>query len=570
VSLLATAGMMAMAVIAATLATAAVADAGGVRRAAARELEPITYVIRIPAPDTHEIVVQATVPASGRASLDLMMPTWSPGYYRVEDYAANVRDVAAETLGGQPLVIEKTNGNHWRVDTRGERAVKLSYRVFCNQRTVTTNYVDADYGVFNGAPTFITLAENAENAGNVENAKRPHDVRVELPPGWTAAMTGLDDAPGGRPNEFRATDYEMLVDSPIVAGKLGIRTFEVKGKQHFVVSAGDTDGWDGDRAARDLRTFVEENRRFWGFLPYEKYVFLLLFRPGGGGLEHRNSNLSTVVAKPRPRADGTPVPVSADARWPSLGLQAHEYFHLFNVKRLRPIELGPFNFEKAPTTGSLWISEGVTSYYSGLLMTRAGLQTVDEYLASLSSAIRNLQKSPGRLLQSVERSSLEVWENSNSGVNAKDTTVSYYIKGNVMGLLLDAKIRRATNGRASFDDVMRLAYRRYSGARGFTADEFRRTAEQIAGVDLRKWFESAVSSTDELDYTDVLEWYGLRFAASGAASGAASSAASSGASDSSAASAASGASGASGAWTLERRPDQTAEQRKRLATWLEK
>ena len=146
----------------AAAATAALADAGGAQRAAAQELEPIAYVIRIPAPDTHEIVVQATVPASGRASLDLMMPTWSPGYYRVEDYAANVRDVIAETLDGQPLVIEKTNANHWRVGTRGERAVKLSYRVFCNQRTVTTNYVDADYGVFNGAPTFITLAENAD------------------------------------------------------------------------------------------------------------------------------------------------------------------------------------------------------------------------------------------------------------------------------------------------------------------------------------------------------------------------------------------------------------------------
>ena len=149
--------------------------------------------------------------------------------------------------------------------------------------------------------------------------------------------------------QFRAADYETLVDSPIVAGKLGIRTFEVAGKKHFVVSAGDTDGWDGDRAARDLQTFVEENRRFWGFLPYEKYVFLLLFRPGGGGLEHRNSNLSTVVAKPRPRADGAPAP--PHARWPSLGLEAHEYFHLFNVKRLRPIELGPFNFEKRADHG---------------------------------------------------------------------------------------------------------------------------------------------------------------------------------------------------------------------------
>src|SRR5262249_38323927 len=156
------------------------------------------YAVRIPSPSTHEIVVQATVPSSGQSSLDLMMPTWSPGYYRVEDYAANVRELTAETIDGQPLGVEKTNDHHWRVATRGVRVVKLSYRVFCNQRSVTTNYVDADYAVFNGAPTFITLAEKA---------RRPHDVQIELPPGWTAAMTGLDAAPGGRPNQFRAADY---------------------------------------------------------------------------------------------------------------------------------------------------------------------------------------------------------------------------------------------------------------------------------------------------------------------------------------------------------------------------
>jgi predicted metalloprotease with PDZ domain len=504
----------------------------GAQQATAQELEPIAYTIRIPTPSTHEIVVHATLPASGRTSLDLMMPTWSPGYYRVEDYAANVRDVGATTPDGGPLVVEKTNGNHWRVDTRGGRFVRLSYRVFCHQRTVTTNYVDEDYGVFNGAPTFITLAEDA---------RRPHDVQIELPPGWTSAMSGLDGAPGGSPNRFRAADYETLVDSPIVAGKLGIRTFDVAGKPHVVVSAGDTDGWDGDRATRDLHAFVEENHRFWGFLPYERYVFLLLFRPGGGGLEHRNSNLSTVVARPRPRADGTAAP--PNPRWPSLGLEAHEYFHLFNVKRLRPIELGPFNFEKPPTTGSLWIAEGVTSYYSGLLMTRAGLQTQDEYLASLSSLIGHLQTSPGRLQQSVERSSLEVWGNSNSGVNPGAGTVSYYNKGHVIGLVLDAKIRRVTSGRASLDAGMRLAYQRYSGARGFTADEFRQTIEEVAGVDLRPWFTRAVSSTDELDYADLLEWYGLRFVTS---------------------------SGPAGAWTLERQPDQTPEQRQRVASWLGK
>jgi hypothetical protein len=150
---------------------------------------------------------------------------------------------------------------------------------------VTTNYVDADYGVFNDAPTFITLAENA---------RRPHDVQIELPPGWTAAMTGLDGAPGGRPNQFRAADYETLVDSPIVAGKLGIRTFDVAGKKHFVVSAGEPGsivGWDGP-ATRDLQTFVEESHRFWGFLPYGNTCSCCCFGPVAVG-----SNIATRISR---------------------------------------------------------------------------------------------------------------------------------------------------------------------------------------------------------------------------------------------------------------------------------
>jgi predicted metalloprotease with PDZ domain len=519
--------------VAVLLILASVALEGAVLPALAqpsRRLTPIRYVVRVPAPETHEAVIEATLPASGRASLELMMPTWSPGYYVVEDYAAKVKDVAAAAPDGRVLTIEKTRANRWTVQTGGAREVRLRYTVVGHERTVTTNWIDTDYGVFNGAPTFITIAERA---------KRPHEVRMDMPASWPVVMTGLDDLPGPSPHTFRAPDYETLVDSPIVAGPLTVRRFEVARIPHFVVSVGDTEGWDGDRGARDLQRFVEENLRFWGALPYRKYVFLLLFRPGGGGLEHKNSNLSTVVARPRPRPDGTPAP--ADAPWPSLGLQAHEYVHLFNVKRLRPVELGPFDFEAAPTTGSLWMAEGVTSYYSGLLMTRAGLQTADTYLASLSALIGGLQTSPGRLLQSVERSSLEVWNNSLSGVNAGAGTVSYYNKGQVLGLLLDAKIRRATNGRRSFDDAIRLAYKRYGGERGFTPDELRRTFEEVAGVPLDAWYRSAVASTEELDYSEVLEWFGLRFV-SGA--------------------------GSAGAWTLERRPDQSPAQRAHLDAWL--
>jgi predicted metalloprotease with PDZ domain len=366
-------------------------------------------------------------------------------------------------------------------------------------------------------------------------------------------MSGLGAAPDRKPNHFRAEDYETLVDSPILAGDLGVREFDVAGKTHYVVSAGDVAGWDAEAAARDLATFVDEVYRFWGFLPYDKYDFLLVFRQGGGGLEHKNSTLSTVAARPgagrgdatsasAPAAAGASRNARAESRmWPGIGLLSHEYFHLFNVKRLRPVELGPFDFENPPKTSSLWIAEGVTSYYSSLLMERAGLRTRDEYLASLSSLIGGLQNAPGRLLQSVEQSSLEVWNNSNSGVNPSGSTVSYYNKGNVIGLLLDARIRRATNGRRSFDDVMRLAYERYGGARGFSPDQFRATADQVAGRDLSDWFRTAVSTTQELEYSDLLEWYGLRFLT---------------------------ADGSAGRWTLEVAPDATDAQKSHLEAWL--
>lgn len=494
------------------------AVAAAVSPVEAQRLDPIAYTVKFPAPDTHYVEVEARVPASGRA-VELMMPIWSPGYYREEPYAERVENLTARSVKGTELRVEQPRKNRWRVQTSGGASVTVSYRVFCNQRSVTTNYVGTDYAVLNGAPTFIT---------RVETAKRPHDVKLELPSGWRA-MTGLGPAPDRQPNHFRAADYETLVDSPIMAGDLGVREFTVAGKPHYIVSAGDVQGWDAEGATRDLAKFVQEVHDFWGFLPYDKYVFLLMFRQGGGGLEHLNSTLSTVAARPGP------------GMWSGIGLLSHEYFHLYNVKRLRPVELGPFDFERPPRTGSLWIAEGVTSYYSGLLVERAGLRTRNQYLESLSSLIGQLQTSPGRLLQSVEQSSLEVWGNSNSGVNPAATTVSYYNKGNVLGLLLDAKIRRATNGQRTFDDVMKAAYRRYSRARGYTADQFRAVAEEVAGVDLQAWFKKSVSSVEELDYDDLLECFGLRFTKSEQP-----------ATD----------------WKLVIRDDATPEQRRNLDAWL--
>jgi predicted metalloprotease with PDZ domain len=324
------------------------------------------------------------------------------------------------------------------------------------------------------------------------------------------------------------------VDSPIVAGDLDVREFDVGGSRHFLVSAGNIGQWDGARAARDLQQVVEQHRRFWGTLPYRRYVFLNLFRRGGGGLEHLNSTLLTSNATRTTSPRGY-------LSW--LEFVSHEYFHAMNVKRLRPVELGPFDYEHPPSTSSLWISEGLTSYFGELLVTRSGLATLDDALATLSAHIIHVQTSSGRLVQTLEQSSLDVWSGGTSGIGRDSTTtISYYEKGPVVGFLLDAHIRRATDRRRSLDDVMRLAYRRYSGARGFTAAEFQEAAAEVAGVTLAAFFRRALASTEELDYAEALDWFGLRFTESSVQ--------------------------ASSRWMLEVRPDATAAQREHLLAWM--
>jgi predicted metalloprotease with PDZ domain len=457
----------------------------------------IVYRIRFPAPEAQVAEIEVSVPTEGESEIMLLMPVWSPGYYQVQDYAGKVLEISAQSPERAPLPVEKVSSNRWRVETGGSPKVLVTYQLDCPDSFVTTNWVSPELLVLNGGATYMTLLGGEE---------RPHEVWLEPADTWTGVATGLPEAPGEGPYHYLADDFDTLLDAPIVAGDLEVTSFMVDSVEHLLVDVGEREGWDPERAAEDLQDIVEESLPLWGDLPYQKYVFLNVFRRGGGGLEHENSTLLTTSAQ----AMATPERYRS---W--LSFASHEYFHSFNVKRLRPVELGPFDYEKPPSTPSLWLSEGCTSYFGDLFVTRAGLMSAEEYLSSLSSVIRRLQDSPGRLLQSLEQSSLEVWTNSNSGVGAAPTTVSYYVKGQVVGFLLDARIRVATEGRRGFGDVMRLAYQRYGGDRGFTPEEFRTTAEEVAGVDLDEWFRKALSSTEELDYSEALDWYGLRFAADG-------------------------------------------------------
>ena len=467
-------------------------------------MDAVEYTVRFSQPGTHYAEIEALLPTGGASEIEIFLPVWTPGSYMVREYSRHVEKVRV-TDGGRELPVSKTRKNRWQIDTGGASHVKVSYRIYCREMSVRTNWVEDGFALLHGAATFLTL---------VDGQQREHRVRLQLADGWRTTVTGMEKAPGDQPHHYTAPDYDTLVDSPILAGTPDIYQFDVDGIPHFLANEGEDGVWDALRSVRDLKRIVEHFRGMWGGLPYRKYVFINMITGAGGGLEHRNSvcmmSNRWATATRRTYLD-----------W--LGLAAHEFLHVWNVKRLRPVELGPFDYENENYTRSLWIAEGLTEYYTPLAVRRAGLCTRDEYFGTpgdaqggkptgLSGEIDALQNTPGRLVVSVEQASRDAWiKLYRPDENSKNTSISYYVKGAVVGWLLDARIRKSTGGAKSLDDLMRLAHARYGDAQGYTSEQFKAAAEEVAGVPLREFFLQTVESAGELDYSEALEWFGIRF-----------------------------------------------------------
>lgn len=454
--------------------------------------EPITFRVSFPEPETHYAHVEATVPTDGQDHVELMMPVWTPGSYLVREYSRHLESLSVRGTKGGELPVAKVRKNRWRVECAGESTIVVEYRLYCRELSVRTNWVEAGFAFLNGAATFVTTP----------STQREHRVHWELPPAWRVSATALARV-DAEPNTYLAPDFDLLVDSPVVLGNPTIVEFEVAGKPHRFVNLGGVELWDLKKAAEDVKKIVEVQHEFWRVVPYERYDFLNLILESGGGLEHANSCLMLT------------------SRWSFrdperyrswLGLVSHEFFHTWNVKRLRPIELGPFDYEGENHSLCLWIVEGLTSYYDDLLLARAELLSEKQYLELLGKNIESLQDTPGRLVHPLEATSYDAWiKYYRSDENSVNSTISYYTKGAVVGFLLDARIREATDNTRSLDDVMRRAYELYSGDRGYTAESFRSLTERVAGVDLTDWFGIALESTEELSYDSALTWFGLRF-----------------------------------------------------------
>ena len=466
----------------------------------------------MPRPHTHLLEVQVAVKRAtdGPQQESLVMPVWTPGSYLVREFARHVQDFAATTASGQALKWEKTNKNTWRIVTGGARDWQATYRVYANELSVRTSELNSSHAFWNNANILMYLDGFL---------KSPSTVRVLAPDVWKVA-TGLPAVPGQK-NTFRAEDFDVLYDSPFEVSNFKTLVFNVKGIPHRIVIDGEGN-YNPERMRLDVQKIVETQiEMMGGEIPYRDYTFILHLRANtGGGLEHANS---TALGYPRfgfriqtgdratsasPAATGAP---ERDYRG-FLSLVSHEFFHLWNVKRIRPDVLGPFDYTQENYTKVLWVAEGITDYYADLLLRRAGLITENDFLAATARSIQNLQNTPGRLEQSVEDSSFDTWiKFYRQDENSINSQVSYYDKGAILGLLLDLEIRKRSNNAKSLDDVLRYLYTEFfKKNRNYGPADFQKATELMAGSSLEDFFTKYVRGTEELDYNVALEAAGLR------------------------------------------------------------
>lgn len=453
----------------------------------------MAFTVSMEAPNTHYYHVLFQCNEIKGETLDFKMPSWTPGYYWIENFAKNVLNFRAEDGKGAALAWQKTSKNTWRVRSDHAQSLTVSYDVYAFTQSVADPFLDGGRGYISPAGIFMYV-----------DGRLRHPATVTVIPyeKWTKVSTGLDPVKG-KPNMFFAGDFDVLYDCPILVGNQEILSFEVQGIPHSVAIE-NPGTFDRQKFTADLKKMVEAGVAVIGEIPYQHYTFIIMGE-GRGGLEHRNS--MAVFSSGSIHNPENPAQYKG---W--LSFLAHEYFHLYNVKSIRPVALGPFDYDKENYTHMLWFSEGVTVYYEYLILNRAGLMTRTDCLERLRRSIANYENIPGNLFQSATEASFDTWiQFFSRGDNARNTTISYYDKGCALGMLLDLKIRQETENKKSLDDVMKTLYRQFykEKQRGFTDEEFRAVCEGIAGCALPEIFDVYASTVKDIDYPKYLAYAGL-------------------------------------------------------------
>lgn len=452
-----------------------------------RQFDPadpiVRYSVAVRGDDRRAYYVEMEIRNIGDSALALQLPNWAPGSYRITNAWRRIRGLAATDSAGRPLAVSKPDSLTWVVRTGGGRAAVVRYAVETLAAPNNRAYLGRETGLIDGPATYLYLAGRQH---------LPSQVRFALPAGWRIG-TGLMSTPDS--TVYFAPSYDVLIDSPVLVGRIQRWVFTADGTPHQVVIAN-----EGRPVALDTLAFVDMVRRItetaiaiFGQAPYKDYTYLYVVGTGGG-LEHLNS---TTIGL---NADSLAVDVRKAA-----STTAHEFFHTWNVKRIRPAILGPFDYTRPQRTLDLWLSEGGTSYFGGVIQLRAGLISREEYRQIVQRLIGAHHANPARLVVSPERASWTTWDGPevNGGYS-----ISYYDQGQLLGLLLNIAIRDSTLNRRSWEDVFRHLLAHYAGERGFTSEDLLHAVNAVSGRDFQDFFRRYVSGTVEIPWNDYLERIG--------------------------------------------------------------
>lgn len=460
----------------------------------AQENKPIfSYIISIPNPNNHTYHVQLNTNGWNQDSIYFKMPNWMPGYYQIMNYSNDVNNMLAKDNQGKEMPLKKINSNTWVIINQKNKAFKIEYDIITSRQFVANSYIDAEHAYIIPENTFLYV----DGYLNF-----PVSVLINNNPLWNKIATGLAPVTG-KPKIFMAPNFDILYDCPILIGNLEeLPSFKVKAIEHQFIGY-KMGTFDQTTFVNNLQKVVEAASDIIGDIPYEKYTFIAI-GPGRGGIEHLNN---TTVS-----FDGNQLKTDANMNT-VMNFLAHEYFHNYNVKRIRPFELGPFDYDSGSKTNLLWVSEGLSVYYEYLTVRRAGLINEETLFSDFENNINTFENNPGRFYQSLTQASYNTWRDGPFGAQGdeKGKSISYYQKGPIVGLLLDFAIRNATQNKKSLDNVMQLVYWKYykKEQRGFTDAEFQQTCEEVAGTPLTQLFEY-VYTTKELDYNTYLNFGGLK------------------------------------------------------------
>lgn len=452
--------------------------------------EEVRHRLSFPSDREQYVFVRSEFPVNA-AVTELIMPNWTPGSYLIRDFAANVDRISVQSGGGTLLQVQKVSKNRWQVKTGQSDTLIVDYEVFTPELNVRSSWASREFSLINGASIFLYTEQSRD---------LPQLLEIDTTAERGSVFTSLSTGTGG--NDYLAVDYDELVDSPVVVGVAPTYHFRVSRQDYVLVNVGENEFWDGEQAAADVEELVSATQAFWKINPLTKPFWFLNFAvEAKGGLEHDHS---TVIMTGRRQMRDR----DSYIQW--LGVVAHEFFHVWNVRHMRPANLAEYDYQNEQYTSQLWLAEGLTSYYDNLMMSRAGLINPDEYLDLLAKSIHRLEMTPGRKKRPVTEASFDAWiRNYRPNPNAINSSVSYYTKGAVIGFVLDTYIRKESKGRHSLDDVMRKMYSLYA-TKPYTEQAFRQIVIEFGGPAAGVFLQKLLTTTVDPDVDKALDWYGLK------------------------------------------------------------